>query len=111
MPAIDAGPETTLKLYRVTVMLDHARGSRWHDGRTFLAVGEDEVEAARKAMEAHVRDNPHDVAPLGAVASEAEDAVHALPERFDAVLTADVRRIARGRDWVPYEPPPPAPRP
>lgn len=111
MPAIGAGPERTLKLYRVTVMLDHAGGSRWHDGRIFLAVGEDEVEAARKAMEAHVRDNPHDAAPLGAVAIEAEDAVHALPERFDAVTTADVRRISKGRDWIAFEPSSSAPRP
>ena len=111
MPSIGAGPEKTLKLYRVTVMLDHAGGSRWHDGRIYLAVGADGAEAARKAMEAHARDNPHDVAPLGAVASEAEDAVHALPERFDAVTATDLRRIAKRADWIAFEAPSAAPRP
>lgn len=100
-----------MKLYRITVMFDHAGGSRWHDGQPYLAVGEDESDAARKAMEACVRDNPHMGLPLGAVASEAEDAVHALPERVEAVTMADMRKIAKRRDWIAYEAPSTAPLP
>lgn len=100
-----------MKLYRVTVMLDHAGGSRWHDARIYLAIGGDDVEAARKAMEAHVRDNPHDVPPLGAVAREAEDMVHLLPDSVEAVTTDDVRKLAKRRDWIGFEQPSSAPRP
>jgi hypothetical protein len=100
-----------MKLYRVDVMIEAAGGSRWHDGRAYLAVGETAADAARQAMNAYLGDNPRDLAPVGAVAKEIEGMAHVLPTAVEAVLKPDLKKLMRRDGWVAYEPETPAPRP
>ncbi|WP_408903308.1 hypothetical protein [Methylobacterium radiotolerans] len=100
-----------MKLFRVEVMIEAAGGSRWHDGRAFLAVGETAEEAARRAMDAYLQDNPRDLMPVGAIAEEIEGMAHALPMAVEAVLKPDMKKLARREGWVSYESVATGPRP